>query len=366
MKILFLAAESSIHTIKWVNSLAKRNEIHLITMHKGVLNFTSTDVKTYYLKVKPPFGYYLNCFYLRNLIKLIKPDLLHVHYASGYGTLGRLVNFHPMILSVWGSDVYDFPEKSRLNRWLVQKNLLAADWVCSTSNVMAKRTIQLCPSISEISVVPFGVDTNIFRPIEGLRNNEQITIGTVKTLAPKYGIDLLIYSFRKIVDYFKIYNPDLVNKLRLLIVGDGPQKMELIRLSNDLELRNLTEFVDSVPHDQVPNYLNRLDIYVAASRLESFGVAVVEASSCGLPVVVANVGGLPEVVKHSKTGFVVEKENIESLASAIITLVKNEELRKKLGEQGRSHVLQHYKWNQNVSQMEQVYIDCLRKYSNKK
>ena len=106
-----------------------------------------------------------------------------------------------------------------------------------------------------------------------------------------------------------------------------------------------------------PSLLNRLNVYVAVSRLdsESFGVAVLEASACGLPVVVSDVGGLPEVVIEGETGLVVERENPEATASALEELVFDDEMRKKMGEAGRNHVIRNYEWTACVRRMERVY-----------
>ena len=123
----------------------------------------------------------------------------------------------------------------------------------------------------------------------------------------------------------------------------------------------VTHFVGNVPHDSIPRELNRLDIYVAMSRLdsESFGVAIVEASACGLPVVVSNVGGLPEVVEDGKTGVVMPKENPQALAQVLARLALDPEQRALLGHNGQLHVRQQYEWNNNVSRMLQVYEELL-------
>lgn len=357
MRLAFLARRDSVHTLRWVNALASRGyDIHLISSRQEVGELYPS-ISFHKLPYKPPLGYFLNLRILRRILNDVKPQLLHTHFASGYGTLGRLSGFHPNILSVWGSDVYDFPIKSPIHRWLVRTNLKAADWVCSTSQVMAQRTHTLHP-VRNMSITPFGIDTNMFSP-DAQEKNAFITVGTVKTLAPIYGIDLLIKAFAVMRDRLLQNEPELAMRLRLLIVGEGSQKEELTALAEKLGMGEVTHFKGFVKHEDVPEMLNKLDIYVALSRSESFGVAVLEASACALPVLVANEGGLPEVVKDSVTGFVVAKENVAEAAEALTRLVRDASLRQRMGAAGRVHVLEHYDWEQSVSIMENVYRQVL-------
>ncbi len=356
MKLAFLAQRHSIHTVRWVNALAERgHDVHLISS-TNYGNPLHPKVTFHTLPITPPLGYFLNTLALKKILKRIRPDLLNAHFASGYGTLARLCNFHPYILNVWGSDVFDFPRKSFLHLRLIQSNLKAADWVCSTSHVMAQQTRKLLPNIKHLSIVPFGIDTNIFRPNAMVKEQGEIVIGTVKTLAPKYGIDLLLQAFAYLIN--NIDNEHKV-KLRLLIVGGGNEERNLKDLAHTLGIAHLTKFVGPIPHSEVPTYLNKLDIYVALSRLESFGVAILEASACSLPVVVANVGGLPEVVKDGITGKIVPKEDIIMAARALKLLVENSEMRKSLGQAGRAWVLENYDWQKNVSEMENKFYEVV-------
>ncbi|MGB9859402.1 MAG: glycosyltransferase [Moorellaceae bacterium] len=364
MKIALLAARNSIHTVRWANGLAARGyKVHLITAHHGG-DKLDDRVQVYPLLFRAPVGYYLNVVHFKMLLRKIQPDILHAHYASGYGTLGRLSRFHPYILSVWGSDVYDFPLKSPVNRWIVIKNLQAADWVCSTSVTMAEQTRRLCPSVKNLTVTPFGIDIEVFSPRRELKDPSVITVGTVKKLAPKYGVDVLIRAFSLAREKLRKHDTASAERLRLLIVGDGPQRMELEYLTKKLGIDSVTTFVGQVPHRDVPDYLNRLDVYVAVSRLdsESFGVAVLEASACGLPVVVSDAGGLPEVVKHGITGYVVERDNVEATADAIMRLVENPSLRNQMGDAGRQHTKTNYNWTDSVSIMEAVYAKVTKHF----
>jgi glycosyltransferase involved in cell wall biosynthesis len=363
IKLAILANIISIHTSRWVNALAERGyDICLITQDHGD-HAISSSVKIYFLPFQGNKGYFLNALFLRRLLVKIKPDLLNAHYASGYGTLGRLSSFHPYILSVWGSDVYDFPYKSKFNMRLIQKNLKSADLIASTSKVMAEQVLLICKGIKKIRVTPFGVDTNIFKPNYLEKNGDIITVGTIKMLYHQYGIDTLISGFALARNSLMKYNTDIASKLRLLIVGGGDERERLEQLVDSNNISGVTIFTGEVPHSSVPSYLNRLDIYVAASRLESFGVAILEASACSLPVIVTNVGGLPEVVEDGVTGIIIEKENHHALAKAIEKLAIDKDSRIRMGVAGQRRVVEFFSWEQSVIIMEKLYRDVVSQFS---
>ena len=352
MKIAYLARQTSIHTVKWVNGMALRgHEVHLITMHPG-RDQLHESVKWHILKIPPPLGYYLNTWEARRIIRRINPDILNAHYASGYGTLSRLVDFHPTLLSVWGSDVYDFPYESKWKVKILRKNLAAADQIASTSHAMKTQTENFAKPERPIAVTPFGVDTKTFVPNPDHKPNI-ITIGTVKKMDPAYGIEFLIRAFALLVE-------KNVTNIELILVGGGPQGKELKTLAVELNIDKLCHFIGYVPHVEVPIWLNRLNIYCAPSNSESFGVAVVEASACGIPVIVSDAGGLPEVVKNNVTGFIVPRRNPQAIAEAIMKLIEDVELRERMSTAGRDFVLQNYEWNENVSRMEKLYEKVIK------
>lgn len=364
MKIALLSGLSSIHTVRWANAFAERgHELHVISSpsHVSSNHLLSGKTHVHFLPVPSPFGYYLNVISLRRLLNKIRPDVLNAHYASGYGTLARLSEFSPYVLSVWGSDVYDFPFKSPLHKRIIRKNILAADRLCSTSRVMAEQVRSLCPEISKIEITPFGVDTGVFKPSLQKHESGTITIGTVKTLAPIYGIDTLLRAFAYAKEHMQQSFSSIT--LRLLIVGDGPQEKELKHLAETLGISDNCIWTGSIPHHDVPGHLNRLDIYVALSKSESFGVAILEASACGLPVIVSDAGGLPEVVVEGETGFVVRRDAPEEAGEAILRLMKNRELRESMSKKGVEHVRAFYEWQENVSVLERVLLAASTEFS---
>ncbi len=326
--------------MRWANAFVERGLIvHLVSQHDPVPGYDQ-GVRLHRLPHFGGLGYWSNRSAVRRITREVKPDVVNAHYASGYGTLMVREGRTPLVLNVWGSDVYEFPDASSFHRNLLCRNLRRADAIVSTSEVMARRTAEVCPGLGKITVVPFGVDMQRFAP-RARPTGEEVVIGTVKSLAPKYGIDTLIDAFKIVKDG----SPK--QTLRLRIVGGGAQRSELEQRVHRMGLGRFVDFVGTVPHTQVPAELNKLDVYVALSRThsESFGVAVIEASACGLPVVVADVGGLPEVMERDVTGFIVPPNDPDAAANAIARLIGDGVLRTRMGDAGRAHVAAHYEWN---------------------
>jgi glycosyltransferase involved in cell wall biosynthesis len=366
--VLILSDANSSHTLKWVRGLSERGITIILyslsdvenkqayAKHDNVIiehGDISPDIfqksagafsKAIFLKTVP---------HIKKLISRYVPDIVHAHFATSYGIMGALSGFHPFIISVWGNDVFVFPQKSFVHKKILQFNLNRANIILSTSHVMAKETSKY--SSKPIVVTPFGVDLNIFQSSKKMKKNDEIVIGTVKSLEDKYGIKYLLEAFKLLINKNR--------NLKLLIVGGGTKEIELRELTKKLGIEKRTKFQGKVAYDDVVNYHNRMDIEVFPSIIdgESFGVSVVEACACENPVVVANVGGLPEVVEDGKTGLVVPSKNAHMLANAIEKLLLNEELRNKIGKAGRDRVERFYNLDNNLDQMIEVYHKIIKK-----
>ena len=250
--------------------------------------------------------------------------------------LARLTNFHPMLLSVWGSDIYEFPKKSFLHKIFLISNLNSSDSIASTSQCMSQETRLLIPD-KPIFITPFPVDIDRFIPntIEHFITQKTIRIGTVKGLKSIYAIDVLIKAFSIVQNHLPNY------KLELHIAGHGDQLDKLVDLTRQLKVENV-KFLGFISNDQVPSLLQTFDIFVALSRQESFGVAVIEAGACGLPVIVSDAEGFKEIVKDNVTGFIIPIDDSVTAAEAMIKLILDPNLRKTLGINARKFVLSEF------------------------
>lgn len=348
MKILLFAPGKSSHTHKWARFYQEQGiQVKVATFKSHFSPEHASEIDTVCLpKWLPGKLSYFTCLHaLREILQKWKPDLLHAHYLSSYGFVGALLDFHPFIVSVWGSDVYQFPQKSGLNRWIVQFALRKADGICSTSRAMAKEIEKYTDK--PIEITPFGVDLNLFQPAPVRKKSEQVTIGIAKGLKDIYGFPELFQAFAKIADEFP--------QTHLLIVGDGPERARYEKMVMELGIQGRVEFVGYVENTRLSVYLNQMDLFVLPSHQESFGVAAIEAQACGIPVIANGIGGLPEVVQDGETGILLPNNHPDTIYEAIKKLILNKELRIKMGMKGVQFVKEHYNWIENANRMIHLY-----------
>ena len=370
MKIFLLSEANSPHTIKWVTSLANRDiqiilfsitesttefykKFDNIIVETGNIRFNESWIETrfsklIYLKLVP---------LIKKLIEKHKPDILHAHYASSYGLLGALTNFHPLLISVWGSDVLTFPHTSFIHKKILQFILNKSSQVFATSHYLANKSTIF--TYKPIIVIPFGVDLTKFNFIASkkLFNSADIVVGTIKSLEKTYGIDTLIKAFSLV----KKINQEL--SLKLLIVGKGSEEKNLKALATELLNKEDYFFTGYIKPEIIREYHSSIDISVYLSNQESFGVSTLEAMASSKPVIVTNIGGLSEIVDHGENGFIVSPDNPEEAAIAIERLVRNPDLRIKLGKNGRDKIKSIYNWNMCVDTMIENYNEVLDNYN---
>lgn len=362
MKVCYLADINSIHTKKWCEFFkAKGHDISVISLtdgHMKGINVYSLNLDLNKVQTRGVFyklRYLFQIHRVKKLIREINPDILHAHYATSYGLLGVLSNHHPFIISVWGSDVFEFPNKGLISKNILKYNLRKSDIVLSTSKIMAMETKKY--TNKHIEITPFGVDIDFFKPINRNHSSQNLVIGTVKSLEEKYGIEYLIKAFAILRKKY--------NNITLEIAGDGTQKIKLQELAQSLKVDKYIKFLGKISSDKVVEVFNKIDIAVFPSLQESFGVAAVEAQACGTPVIANDVGGLPEATKPNHSSILVSKENVEELSNAIEKLILDEKLRMTMGVNGRKFVENNYNIEKNFENVEEIYNKLYKNWRKK-
>ena len=363
MKILLLSDTHSEHTEKWALGLANNGvKVGLFSfnkanyewyIHENITVFFEPEKKINAENKLNKLAYIKYVSILKKIIQNFKPDILHAHYATSYGLVGALSDFHPFVISSWGTDVMKFPNKNFVAKSILKYNFKKADLLCATSHTI-KDYIHKVVNFP-VSVIPFGIDTDVFKPkeVSSLFKSTDFILGSIKPVEKLYNIDVLIKAFALLLSKHA--------NLKLLIIGEGTALIELKELSKSLGVYQNIVFTGRIPHSEISNYYNMLDVLVNISEYESFGVSVVEAMSCGIPVVVTNVGGLKEVVKDDSVGLKVNVADVDATIAVIERLINDKELYNKISVNARKHVIENYNWDDNLKQMITEYSKLLTK-----
>lgn len=361
MKICFIAPADNYHTKKWCDWFNNRGHqidvvsftegtiegcnVHYIDSGAGVLGSDTQKLK-YLLQAKK----------VHKIINEIKPDIINAHYATSYGTVAALAKLPPYYLSVWGSDVYDFPKKSILHRMMLQFSLNKATYLFSTSKAMAEEAAQYTKKPFEIT--PFGVNCELFSPnktrsseskVVETKDGRNYVIGTVKSLSDKYGIATLLRAAALLKEkYPKV-------PLQLRIAGKGPQESEYKALAIELGIESITHWLGFISQEQAAIEWANMDCGIIPSESESFGVSAVEAQACGTPVIISDIPGLMEATMPGKTSVVIPRKNPQRLAQAMYEMYVDSNKRNELGQSGRQFVVEAYELNDCFERIEKNY-----------
>ena len=178
---------------------------------------------------------------------------------------------------------------------------------------------------------------------------EGFWFGTVGRLSPVKNHLTLLRSFQRVAR-------ELPNS-HLLIVGDGELRDELVAQCDSFGISKQVCFLGL--RQDIPDLLKTLDVFLLPSLREGLPLALLEAMASALPIVASNVGGIPEVVGDAEFALLVQPDDIQGLAEAMLSMARlsTEELR-QLGEKARHHVLEHFSSERMIASYEQLYQDA--------
>jgi glycosyltransferase involved in cell wall biosynthesis len=144
-----------------------------------------------------------------------------------------------------------------------------------------------------------------------------------------------------------------------LIVGGGRRIDEIKALAASLGLAGEVHFLGT--RRDVPDLLNAMDIFVLPSYSEGVSLALLEAMAAGLPVIATAVGGLPEVVTDGENGLLIPPRDAEALATALARLLEASDFAKKLGQNARKHVREHFSLDRLGREINEIYEELVEK-----
>lgn len=334
------------HVQRWAVGLTRR-EIGVRVVGLGGDPIDGVDTVQWPLRGR--LSYFAYWGKARRAARAFDPDLIHCHYASSFGVwlLGEKTT--PVVVSIWGSDITRFPVGG-MRRSLLGRILDKADHITASSSYLRDRTLELYPHLeSRLTVVPFGV--TIPERIAALPATGELRICALKRHKWIYGLDILIRAVAEV--------QRRMPNVHLSLPGDGPETEALKRLVNKHGVTSLVSFHGQLHDHQIADFIADHHVVILPSREEGFGVAALEAGASGRPVIATRVGGFAETVRDCETGLLVEPDDVDSLADAILSLGRDRARISDYGAAGRHFVEQNFSIEASLDRMIDVYSEVL-------
>lgn len=346
---------------------------YLLTLSKGLLQeghevfvgssggnmeaeFETLGVRLFPLKIKTKSEVSLKVFFaipkVMRFVKENKIDIIHAHtritqvlanWISVFQKIPYVATCHGFFKTRWTRKLFPCWGNKSIAISVAVKDHLHQDFQIKDKNI---RIIH-----NAIDVERFPLILKKDRIEEQSKLDLQWpVVGIIARLSDVKGQDILVQAMPGILKRFP--------KAQLLLVGEGKFERALKDWVECLRVEESVRFYPVV--NKVLDFLKLMDVFVMPSRMEGFGISVLEAQACGIPVVASNVGGLPNIIQQGETGLLVEKENPNALADAICDLLEDKEMAKMLAQKGRTFVLENYSLIKMAKETETVYRELVK------
>jgi len=328
---------------------SKNHEVHFISysqpfrldVFSDKINFHEVSVPDYPLFEYIPYEHNLTAK-LVDVVLHEKLNLLHVHYAIPHASAALSAKqilaaqgIHiPIITTLHGTDI-TLLGKDKSFKSVIEFAINNSDAVTAVSQSLKKETLDSFNIKKEIQVVPNFIDSNLYKyeMDEDLRRS---------FVSKQEKLIIHISNFRKVKrvqDVLKVF-AKIREKIpsKLLLIGDGPERLEMEQLCRNLNLCESIRFIGKLK--AVEKILSVSDLFLLPSATESFGLVALEAMASKVPVISSNSGGLPEVNIDGKTGFLLDVKDVNAMAEKAIYLLKNQELLEEFKQNAYTHAME--------------------------
>jgi len=348
MRLLYIADANSIHTQRWVGPLVSRGEEVHIVAYKPVQRAWpgAAVIDLTRLYNVPKVRFLVWGMWLRHYVRQVRPDIMHAHQIQAAGWLGFMAHYHPFVISAWGSDLLIEPHRSPLRRTLLQMVLRRCDRLTVPSTLLYRTARELGVPEHKLALIPWGIDTNVFRPEPDDRTATRQELGIPsdapvvfcpRAVAPVYNLNVVVTA----IQLAKAARPDV----RLLLLRYNAEPAYLTRLQEQIEAAGIAPQVLWLPPQPDPAAMARLyrmaDVMVSVPSLEGYGLSVYEAMACGCPTVVSDLPLFADALSDGVQTLKAPVGDAAATAASLQRVLQDVALAAKLRQAGLETVQQH-------------------------
>ncbi len=286
-------------------------------------------------------------------------DIVHLHLPKLVYFLGKEVKKRKkkLVMTLSGDPIFEvanlgfFIKIKTKQFW--NNSIKYSDIICPVSYWLSNQ-IQKNNDIKKLQVVHNAIDVEKFIDLHaGIRKKHNIdpnefVILTIARLTEVKGLDILINAY-------SIFVKNQKNPSKLIIIGKGELKNNLIELAKKLEILHNIIFIEFVSN--LADYISDSDIFVMTSNYEPFGMTAAEAGVVGKPIIVSKTGGLMEIIENGRSGFSFEPGNFVELSNLFEKLSNNNELRERIGDNAKKRILEKFSPKVIAEKFIKIYSD---------
>jgi glycosyltransferase involved in cell wall biosynthesis len=314
-----------------------------------VANMEKAGAQVVLLKLKWKDGLLSLLIKLFFFFRKEKPDICHVQYmAPGFISVvaARLAGV-PVIFATVHQPGHPYGKKAHVlirtaamicTQFICISKSVEQSWFGSSAfcdeNFLLKKHCTIYNAVDCDAIMEATNDCNKSAMLQAYHLEPYTVIGCVARLRQEKGQKILLLAFAEVVKFR--------NDVKLLMVGDGPDMSELLKLSDSLGLSHYIIWLGRQEQANVFRLYGIMQIVIVPSFFEGFGLSAAEAMSAGLPVIASNIDGLAEVVLDGETGELFPVGDSHALASSLLRIINNTELVKRYGNNGRGRVRKYF------------------------
>ena len=305
---------------------------------------------------------------IKKTLRTLNPDILHAIFAYQRGWSAAYTGFHPLVITLLGSDIYlprrHYRHKFQLwrDQWLNAMALRQADFVTAVTADLQHRADKMTHNHVMSELIPIGVDTRLFLPdadARDLRQRLAIPDGSFVVLSPRqitplYNQETIIQAMPKVLQ--KLPNAVLILKDTVCDTEERKQYVAgLKKLAETLKVTEAIRWADHVPMEELPAFYSLANVVVSVPSTDGMPVTIFEAMSCQRPLIVGDLPSYDQVIIHGQTGLRVPVRNHVALAQAIVKISENPELTARLVDESQLTLQEYGIFDQQLWRMERYY-----------
>ena len=296
---------------------------------------------------------------LRDVLRRVKPDILHAGPIQTGAFLGALSGFQPLVSMSWGSDLLQDAGRNPWYHWITSYTLRHSTLLVGDNPSVRAKAVALGFPNERIYTFPWGIDLNQFSPSKGsvdpvepdlrarLGWQQNFVVLSLRSWEPVYGVDVMLRGFALAAQQ--------APELRLLMLGGGSQAGLVHRLIQEKGLQDIVHLGGQVKQADLPGFYRAADLYASAAHSDGSSVSLMEALGTGLPVLVTDIPSNHEWVDEGEQGWLFPDGDEYTLAECFLSALRSPERLAEMRRNARARAEERADWQKNFQVLASAY-----------